>query len=347
MKPLKIGCAYHSNRIFSHVRDDMDELVNYGFNSVVHTLSHNDMVRCPSVMKDIFSYTKDIGLELWVDNWGLMGSPGDPSHFLSYHPEAARYFSDGSLNSPKVCLNSEAFVRWTKEWIDKVYECGGRKIFWDEPHLTIEESRFACACPTCKKLFKEKYGREMPVIPDDECRDFQIWTIVNYFDQVTEYSHSKGMINSVCVMLAGKHGINLDNIDALGKLRFMDNIGSDPYWKYEMRKDDDAFVYKFVYENSLKNLKACEAVGKDHNIWIKAYGLHENTERDSVYAAEAAYDAGARNIFFWGYRGCDGNEYRSMKPRLQWAAVREATARLWEKEREYIVNKARKELGLK
>lgn len=347
MEPLKLGVAYHSNRLFKSVRADLENIVQHRFNTVIHTFSHNDWKRCPSVMKDIFSATADLGLDLWVDNWGLMGAPGDPSHFLSYHPEAARYFSDGTLNAPCICLNSEAFVEWTKEWIDLVYECGGRKIFWDEPALALLEDKFSCGCPRCRHLFEERYHRDMPVKPDADCRDFQVWTILHYFDQVTAYAHARGMQNSVCVMLGGKHGISLENIDALGQLKYMDNIGSDPYWHRSVRAEwSDEQLYEYVYTNAVKNMEACKAVNKDHNIWVKAYACPAGYERDVVYAAEAVYDAGARNIFFWGYRGCDGNEYRSRNPEMHWTAVGDATARLWEKERERVVSAARKNLGL-
>lgn len=347
MQPLKIGVAYHSNRILRNVRADLEDICKCGFNTVIHMFSHNDWKRCPSVMKDIFSVTKELGLDMWVDNWGLMGAPGDPSHFLSYHPEAARCYSDGTLNSPLVCLNSEAFVDWTKEWIDKVYECGGRKIFWDEPALSSKDGRFACGCPHCKKLFEERYGRPMPVAPDDDCIDFQVWTITNYFEKVTAYANSKGMINSVCVMLSSKIGISLDNIDEMAKIDTMDNIGSDPYWNSRKRPNETGeYVYEFVYKNTLKNLEVCEKTGKGHNIWVKAYDCPSGLERDVVYGAEAAYDAGARNIFFWGYHGCDGNEYRSDNPDIHWAAVNDAVRRLWEKERERVVLSARKNLGL-
>ncbi len=348
MQPLKLGVAYHSNRTFKTVRSDLEDIVQHRFNTVIHMFSHNDWKRCPSVMKDIFSATTDLGLDLWVDNWGLMGAPGDPAHFLAYHPEARRMFSDGTPDAPRVCLNNPAFVSWTKEWIDLVYECGGRKIFWDEPFLSTNEDRFECGCPLCKELFKARYGRELPVKPDEQTREFQIWSILNYFDQVTSYSNKKGMKNSVCVMLGGQHGLSLETIDTLGQLKYMDNIGSDPYWSHtgHRLKWDETGVYEFVYQNALKNMEACRQTGKDHNIWVKAYGIHAGYERDTVYAAEAAYDAGARNIFFWGFRGCDGNEYRSHNPEMHWAAVGDATARLWDKERARIVAEARKNLGL-
>ena len=346
MEPLKIGCAYHSNRTLKTVRQDLEDICAKGFNTVIHMYSHNDWKRCPSVMKDIIKYSQELGLDVWVDNWGLMGAPGDPCHFPSYHPEAVRMFSDGTSNAPKVCLNSDAFVEWTKEWIDLVYDTGARKIFWDEPALAMNEDKFACGCPHCRELFKERYGREMPIKPDADCADFQIWTITNYFKKVTEYSTSKGMENSVCVMLSKGIGISLDNIDEMAKIDTMQNIGSDPYWSYTRRDWTYEEIYEYNYTNAKKNMDVCEKAGKGHNLWVKAYGLPAGTERGTVYAAEAIYDAGARNIFFWGYRGCDGNEYRSGAPEMHWKAVEDAVARIWDKERDMIVTNARKKLGL-
>lgn len=344
MESLKLGVAYHSNRLFSHVEEDLKEIVDRRFNLVVHMFSHNDWDRCPSVMKDIFQKTLDLGLDLWVDNWGLGGTPGDKSHFLCYHPEAHQYYSDGTMRPVSVCLNNEAYIAWTKEWVDKVYESGGRKIFWDEPYLGNKNGFFSCACPHCKKLFAERYGREMPLHPDADCYDFQEWSIVNYFTQVTEYSHSKGMENIVCVMLHGNIGISLDNIDAMGGIATMDNIGSDPYWI--SKKLTGADVYRYVYENTRKNLTVSASCGKEHNIWVQAYGNPAGREEDIVYATEAAYDAGARNILLWGFRGCDGNEYRAEKPLTSWRAACDAVERVLQKERDRVVAEARKGLEL-
>ena len=226
-----------------------------------------------------------------------------------------------------------------------VYDCGGRKIFWDEPALSLQKDRFACGCPRCRALFKERYHREMPVVPDKDCRDFQTWTIVNYFDQVTAYSSAKGMVNSVCVMLGGQHGISLDNIGELGKLSTLDNIGSDPYWIDRSQPDHTgAWVYKFVYENTRKNLEVCTQTGKGHNIWVQCFANPAGQEEDIVYAAEAADDAGARNLFFGGYKGCEGNEYRADKPEFTWRATGDAALRLLNKERNRVIAQARSEM---
>ncbi|MBP3324726.1 MAG: hypothetical protein J6M16_11120 [Clostridia bacterium] len=345
MDKLNLGIAYHGNRLLSHVREDLKDIIDHRFNTVVHMFSHNDWDRSANIMKEIFAMTNEMGLDFWVDNWGLAGVPGDKSHFLCYHPEAHQYFSDGTMRPVNVCFNHESFISWTKEWIDKVYECGGRKIFWDEPALNSNKDRFSCACPVCKKFFKERYGYEMPVIPNKDAYDFQVYTIRNYFDKVTSYSKAKGMENIVCVMLGGHLGISLDNADALGTLDTLDNIGSDPYWVG--LNLTGAEVYKFVYENTRKNIITSEKFCKNHNIWIQCYSNPKGLEEDVVYAAEAAYDAGARNILYWGFRGSEGNDYRAQNPDIIWQRMGDANLRILNKERDRIREEAKILLNLK
>ncbi len=343
MQELKLGVAYHGNRLLSHVEADMKDIIAHNFNTVVHMFSHNDWDRSDNIMKEIFDITSGYGLDIWVDNWGLGGPPGDKSHFLCYHPEAHQIFSDGTMRPVSVCFNHKCYVDWTKEWIDKVYECGGRTIFWDEPTLSLEDTRFSCACPVCKKLFAERYGREMPVIPDADCYDFQEWSIVNYFREVTAYSNAKGMKNIVCVMLHKGIGISLDNLGALGKLETMDNIGCDPYWVGNPQIDGSyENVYRFVYESTRKNITVCEQYGKDHNVWVQGFGNPPGREEEMIYAAEAAYDAGARNILVWGYRGSEGNNYRARQPEIAWKTMGDAMGRILNKERDRIAAAARK-----
>ena len=347
MQELKLGVAYHGNRLLSNAERDLKDVLNHNFNTVVHMFSHNDWDRSASVMKEIFDMTYSLGLDIWVDNWGLAGTPGDKSHFLCYHPEAHQYFSDGTMRPVNVCYNNPDFIQWVKEWIDKVYECGGRKIFWDEPVLPSDSTRFSCACPLCKKLFEERYGRKMPVIPDKDCYDFEEWSIVRHYKEVTAYSSLKGMKNIVCVMLHEGLGINLSNLGALGSLDTIDNIGSDPYWVGNKDiENSPERVYEFVYKSAVKNLDTCNSVNKDHNIWIQGFAIPHGQEDNIIYAAEAAYDAGARNIMLWGYRGSEGNDYRSQKPDLLWHKAGQAMARLQNKEYDQIIKEARKNMGL-
>lgn len=342
---LKLGTAYHGNRMIHHVREDMHDMVSHGMNLVVHMLTHTDMERNKDVMKDIVAISEEMGLEVWVDNWGIAGAPGERSYFLADHPDGHRYFSNGEMVPYRVCWNSPEFLEFTKEWIDAVEYIGARTIFWDEPCLEeklIEGKRiFSCACPHCRALFEEKYGRPMPEEADEDTVAFGIDSIINYFTQVTEYSHSKGIKNVVCVML-GTVGMSLEIADRICAIPHLDNIGSDPYWIDKKKKDPSLSVYDFVYTGTRENLEVCKRFEKDHNIWIQTYSNPRGEEEDLVVAAEAAYDAGARTIITWGYYGSNGVDYRAENPVAIRAKTNEAMLRIRNFERDRILEENRK-----
>ena len=336
-RPLKLGAAYHGNRMPHHVREDMRDMMRNGMDLVVHMFSHNDWDRHKNKMKEILEISHEFGLETWVDNWGLGGPPGDKSHFLSYHPEAHQFYSDGSMDPVHVCLNSEAFRAFTHDWIDAVEYIGGKTIFWDEPHLPMKNDNgralFACACPHCKALFRERFGHDMPETLTDEVKRFRLDTISSYFADATAYSAHKGIKNAVCVMLGEQHGISLETLDGICGIDTLDNIGSDPYWV----SSPDRHPYGYVYENTQKSLAVSEHYGKDHNIWIQAFGNPRGREEEIVEATEAAYDAGARTIIAWGYYGSESNDYAAGNAEKAWVTTCAAFRRIREMERDRIL----------
>ncbi len=345
MSPLRLGAAYHGNRMPHHAREDLLDMATHGMDIVVHMFSHTDWDRHKMVMKDIISMSEDIGLEVWVDNWGLGGPPGDKSHFLAYYPDSHMYLSNGDMDPVHACVNSPDFRKFTKEWIDTVYFIGGRTIFWDEPHMpqkTVDgKTYYGCTCPRCRKMFEEKYGRPMPEFSDADAAAFGTDSIVDYFREMTEYSASKGMKNVVCVML-GTYGMSLDVVDRVCSLPHMDNIGSDPYWVGAKEKDPALNVYDFVSRGTKENLRVSEQFHKDHNIWIQTYNNPRGAEEDIVVATEAAYDAGARTIIAWGYYGSESNDYAAKNAPVTWAKTCEAMQRVRNFERDRILAENRK-----
>ncbi|MBQ2750048.1 MAG: hypothetical protein IJF34_09715 [Clostridia bacterium] len=325
LSKLRLGVAYHSNRILHHVREDMLNIINGNMNTVVHMYTHNDMMRHKNVMRDIVSLSEDLGLEVWVDNWGIDGGPGDKGYFVSINPTERMIFSDGTPHPFKPCYNSEVFFEFTKTWIEHVREAGGKTIFWDEPHLAGDASNFTCCCPTCQKLFAERFGKPMPTQLTPEVVEFRTWSIENYFRRATAYARECGIINTVCVMFSPSHGISLDNLDRLASIDTLENIGCDPYWLGSCSGHE---VYQYVYDRTKKNIDLCEKYHKDHNVWIQCYGTPHGREDEIILAAEAAYDAGARTIIGWSYRSGESNDYRAEKPDFAWQATCEAMRRL-------------------
>lgn len=347
-KRLQLGVAYHGNRMLKHVREDMSDIAAHGMDTVVHMFSHTDWTRQKTVMKDILSVSEEAGLEVWVDNWGLAGSPGDPSHFLAYNPDSRRYYSNGEPDRATVCWNSPDYLAFTKEWADTVYEIGGRSIFWDEPCLpekTKDKKRYyTCACRRCQRLFEERYGKTMPETADEDTRSFAADSIVEYYRKITEYTHNRGMKNIMCVM-PDSTGIGLDNIYRICSLEHLDNIGCDPYWTGLKELKPSMSVYDYVYQKTRTNLEMTERFHKEHNVWIQTFANPRGEEEDIIEAAEAAYDAGARTILAWGYYGSESHDYRAANPAVVWARTCEAMERVRNMERDRLLFRNRQIYG--
>lgn len=338
--PLKTGVAYHGNRMLTHVREDMLDIVSKNMNLVVHMYTHNDMMRHKTVMKDIISLSEELGLETWVDNWGIDGGPGEKSLFVSMNPDDRMIYSDGSPHPYKPCYNSEAFFGFTKQWLEHVREAGGKTVFWDEPCLVGTPEKFTCRCEKCQKLFAERYNKPMPAELTDEVVEFRTWTVVNYFARATAYARELGIVNTVCVMFSPMHGISLDNLDKLCAIDTLENVGCDPYW---VGSASGTSVYNYVYKRARMNIELCEKYKKDHNVWIQGFHIPAGREEEIIYAAEAAYDAGARTIIGWSYRAGESNDYRSARCDVAWAATGEAMRRVRDRHRDNVLAAARAE----
>ena len=357
MQKLKTGAAYHGNRMLSHAIEDMKEMVRADMDVVVHMLSHNDWERHSQVMGDIFKASEDLGLEVWVDNWGIGGSPGDKCHFLAYHPEAHSYYGDGKMHPFQICLNSPAYRQFCKDWIEVVKSIGGKKVFWDEPWIPApvvegsEDHYSGCTCPTCRKLFEERYNKPMPIIMDEDVAAFRNDTLVEYHEFVASYAKSVGIESSICLMphqLSG--GINRNttrqqkmmeiSVDRLCSIKSVDDIGTDPYWT----GDDNCIgnPYEKVYTNTKVCVDIANKFGKKHNIWVQGFGIPRGREEEIITATEAIYDAGARTILAWGFHARESNNYRSSNPEKSWLMTVEGFKRIKNMERDRFLAENRK-----
>lgn len=352
-KRLKTGVAYYGNRMLSHAISDMKEIARSDMDIVVHMFTHNDMERSPSVVSDIFKATEAEGLEVWVDNWGIGGAPGDKGHFLAYHPEAHSYYGDGIMHPYQICLNAPSYRQFVKEWIDKVVEIGGKTIFWDEPHIPhvkipgTDDYYSACTCPTCQKMFETRFGKKMPLVMDRDVSQFRNDVMVEFHNFICQYANSLGVKNVVCFMPyqlrgmtknTGKDDLLSFDIDSVCSMPFVDNIGTDPYW-YGGNHES---VYEYNYNSTKLCIETAEKYGKDHNIWIQGYGAPLGREEEIIEATEAVYDAGARTILSWSFRAAESHNYRSANVEKSWFCTVEGLKRVKSMERDRILAENRK-----
>ena len=353
-KKLKTGVAYHGNRMLSHAIEDMKDIARSDMDIVVHMFSHNDWERHDKVMKDIFAATEAEGLEVWVDNWGIGGAPGDKSHFLAYHPEAHSYCGDGIMHPYQICLNSPCYRQFVKDWVDKVAEIGGKTVFWDEPLIPekkTDDGRYysSCTCPTCQKMFEERFGKKMPAIMDKDVSEFRNETTIDFYNFVSDYASAVGLKNVICFMphqLSGMDSVteNLLSIDLerICSMEKIDNIGTDPYWYGSQEIAKTCNPYEFVYNSTKKCVDVANRFNKEHNIWIQAYLSPAGREDEVITAYEAAYDAGARNIIAWSYRGGEANNYRAENIEKIWRCTVEGVRRVKSMERDRLLAENRK-----
>ncbi len=359
MQKLKTGAAYHGNRMLSHAIADMNEMAKADMDIVVHMLSHNDWERHDQVMADIFKASEAVGLEVWVDNWGIGGAPGDKCHFLAYHPEAHSYYGNGIMHPYQICLNSPAYRTFVKDWIEEVKRIGGKKIFWDEPYIPTvklegsEDYYSACTCPTCKRLFEERYNKPMPEIMDEDVASFRNETLVEFHEFISSYAKGMDIESSICLMphqLAG--GINSNTtrqqkmmelpIDILCSMPSVDDIGTDPYWSGVEDIKKTGNPYEFVYTNSKVCVDIANKYGKKSNIWVQTFGIERDREEEIVIATEAIYDAGARTILSWGFNASESNNYRASNPTKAWMKTLEGFRRIKDMERDRMLFENRK-----
>ena len=358
-KRLKTGAAYYGNRMLSHVMTDMKDMARADMDIVVHMLTHNDIERSLPVMKDIFKASEAEGLEVWVDNWGIGGAPGDKCHFLAYHPEAHTYYGDGIMHPYQICLNAPSYRQFVKDWVDTVAELGGKTVFWDEPNIPHEripgtdDYYSACTCPTCQKLFESRFGKKMPIVMDEDVSKFRNDVIVEFHDFISKYAASLGMTNVICFMpyqlagmtgQTGKEKLLTFDIDSICEMPNIDNVGTDPYWYGHDTSNGKEILtpYQYNYEATKLCLEKANKHGKDHNIWIQGYGAPRGREEEIIEATEGAYDAGARTILSWSYNGAESHRYRSEHPIRSWNATLEAFRRIKSMERDKILAENRR-----
>jgi hypothetical protein len=267
---MKLGASYFGNRTLKHVRTDMEKMVDDGCNQVVHTMSEHDILYHSQTMVDIVKVSREVGLEVFLDPWGIGRVFGGESFstFVKLFPEARQKlsFAEGEIKVNKACINSKAFRDKMLEWVDHAASTSADGVFWDEPHLFYGEFTelfaktkiiWGCTCSTCKDIFKNSYGYDMPMEFTDDVMEFRQETILNFLEYLSDHSSSKGLKNAVCVFPISEPKYGIYQWDKLVKLNNIDIFGSDPYW-FSYNESVSGFVEKV----SREVVRLCERYNK-------------------------------------------------------------------------------------
>jgi hypothetical protein len=301
----KTGAAYFGNRFLSHAEEDlarMAECCDY----VVHTFSEDDVHFHKKVLSQIFAATRRRGMEVWADPWGLGGVFGGEalSRFLLDHPDDWQVLSDGR-RVPAACLNRRAFRDFVLEWVHTVQNAGAQVILWDEPHIYFRwglewDGIYSCVCPACQSLFREKFGRRLPLRLDAEAEEFRRQTITGFLTEMMEGAHRGKLVNALCLYAYEGHDAYDKIWTALSTLAPLDIFGCDPYWRWPpFQNPPAAHVERF----SKKTVDAGRSLGRGSQVWIQAMRLPRGAEPEIEAACQAAARAGATHLAAWSYDG--------------------------------------------
>ena len=347
---MKIGVSYFGNRILKHVKEDLQNIVEHSCNYVVHTFSENDLKYYRETMQDIVKVSHDLGLEVYIDPWGVGGVFGGEafSNFLLENSDVWQVTSNGAA-VPIACLNNEKFKKFLREWISVAVDLGSDVVFWDEPHLYVSEpmkgklNQWACLCKICKQKFKEKFSYEMPTEFSQDVVEFREETITDFLTEMSGLARQKGVKNAVCLLPIESSIYGIKNWDRVCRIETMDIFGSDPYWiSFEQKAASMGFgkkalksleVAKFVGYFSQKIQYLCKKYGKEGQIWIQAFKIPEGREQEVAIAVDTAYNLGIRNIATWGYDGCRSiSSIRSDRPDIVWEILGKRFEKILKKE---------------
>jgi hypothetical protein len=308
-RQMKTGVAYFETRNLRHVKEDLADMVAHNCTFVVHTMSEYDLNFNTLVMKDIVSLSHDMGLEVYINPWGVgrvFGGPEPYSHWIAERPDQCQKMNDGS-HAPIACLVSRPFRDYVKYWIDQAAATGADVVFWDEPHYYYTHEmlfggagrdRWACACDRCRALFREQYGRDFPPSMDDDVIRFRDEAVLDLFSEITAYAAGHGMKNAVCVLPDENPLVGLSTWDGLAEIESLDIFGTDPYWMVFDRPLD-----QYVRATARRVMEICDRTGKEAQLWVQAFLIWKDREEEVARAVEIMAEEGITNIAAWAYLG--------------------------------------------
>lgn len=328
---MKTGVAYSDVRHLRHAREDLEEMVAHNCNFVVHTFSETDLSYYTRTMKEIVKVSKDLGLEVYIDPWGVGGIFGGEAltKYVGEKLDDRQMLADGT-SVPAACMNSADFRSFMRLWVETAAYLGSDIVFWDEPHFFMKDwitgatgDQWACRCPVCRKIFEERYDRPMPSKMDDDVVAFREATVVDFFSGLGDYAKECGMKNALCVLPDRHAGHGGSDWDALAAIPSLDIFGTDPYWAVFGHP-----LEPYVRDKTREAMAVCEKYGRELQMWVLAFMIQEGKEDEVTRAAEIFYEEGVRNIAAWSYEGGGWTYTRSENAEKVWENLGEVFGRL-------------------
>ena len=329
---VELGVSYWGNRIPHRVREDMEEIRRAGCTYVVHTFSEEDLEFYLPAMEQIVAMTHDLGMEAWLDPWGVGQAFGGET----YSSLVAKQLSLRQVNSlgeslPIACPNQPAFRDYLTRWTQTAKKLKADLIFWDEPHFMIypeqegedaQPKLWACRCPVCRAKYQEMHHQPMPERMTPQARAFKESCLVDAVRFLCDLTRQEGMKSCVC-LLPFENSSTVTDWAKVAAIPSLDILSTDPYWRPH-QPDVGPFVGRFA--RRLKEL--ADRFQKGAQLWILNFNIPKGEEDRIRVAVESGYKEGIRNFAAWSYYGAAPMSLKAEDPEAVWRTLSECYHRL-------------------
>jgi hypothetical protein len=306
---MLVATSYFGNRSVRHVRADVRRLRQESFDIVVHTFSENDLRFYQKTVRDIVDVTKEAGMRVWIDPWGVGGVFGGEafSDVALHHRDWLQVAANGD-KLPACCPSNPGFQSFMHEWTDAAVETGADAVFWDEPHFYSDEKDGAgCYCRHCRNIAES--GKS---------------PISSFLAEVCAGVKNRDGQNVVCVLPATLERQDTPAWNEISTVGGVANLGSTPFWGMQ-RADPE----KHVARVGRKLLEVASRAGVETHLWIQGFRIPAGREDEITKSTIVAGELGIDVIAIWGFDACESMSFLSCeRPQVAWAAFLKAIRQL-------------------
>ncbi len=321
----KRGVSYFGCRNPRHVKADLAMLAGNGFTYVVHTVSENDLAYHRGTLEEIFALTREAGLEVHADPWGVGRLFGGEafSDLLARKPELRQVDCRGRP-LPCLCPGRPEVEELMEQWIEVVAGAGADGVFIDEPHLHIPREEtgalWSCRCPRCMARYEAWASEPMPVQRTERVETFRHRTVLDLIRKLAVLGHEAGLKVSLCVLPPEIGGDTALPLEAAATVKEIDTLGSDPYWIHAGLE-----AGAFVGRTAETVRRIARDAGMSSQVWIQGFRVPAGREPEIRTAVTAARQAGVEDLAVWGFEACGHMSYlKPDDPKRTWSAILEA-----------------------
>jgi len=315
------GVSYYGVYDAKRASRDFAGMLDGGLNAVLIAMSEFDYWFWKEGVKEVLKEARSRSLSVYLDIWGwgktFGGEPG--SIFVQKNRNEVQISRSGSI-IPAACVNS-TFRQFVVDSLREI--CEGMDIdgiFLDEPHYAHAEDGWGCYCEKCRKLFSERYERDMDTEMTEDVVEFRVESMLGFLSEAVDVVKAAGKQVTICMLpfegekrrLVGAP--DWDKISALD----VDVLSTDPYWM-TFGKPMKPFVVRQVH----RVLEACGRTGKKAQIWVQLFNVPAGRETEIEQGMELIKKAEFEgktvdSIFGWPYLAGKNSILASDNPDLVW-----------------------------